>query len=69
MIRSDKRAAKLWREHMEKRAQGWFEWAMELEDWGEAAPYDPTQPISVFNHPDFMTMPLRAFRELERSWP
>jgi hypothetical protein len=64
MIRSDKRAAKLWREHMEERAQGW----LDLEDKDDP-PYDPSQPVSIFNHSPFTTMSTSEFRGLERSWP
>lgn len=66
MIRSDKRAAKQWRDHMEERAMGWLDLAM--EDDGDL-PYDPSQPISIFNHPPFAAMLTMEFRELERSWP
>lgn len=31
--------------------------------------YDSSQPISIFNHPQFGSMTLRDFEELEDSWP
>jgi hypothetical protein len=31
--------------------------------------YDPSQPLSIFNHPPFDQMSPREIDELEKSWP
>ncbi len=42
--------------------------ADDLDDLDDA-PYDPSQPISIFNHPPFSQMSIREIQELEESWP
>lgn len=38
------------------------------EDCINGETYDPSEPISIFNHPPILSMSLREVNEWERSW-